>query len=124
MHELQICQALLGEVAALAGARNASRVTDIHVGVGPLSGVEADLLRNAFPIAAAGTAANSARLHLRLIPVRVRCEECGAETSVQANRLLCGRCDNWQTTLIGGDELVLERVEMQRSDGAGAGGRD
>ena len=122
MHELAVCQALIDEVAALAAASRALFVTGIHVGIGPLSGVEADLLRDAFPIAAAGTAASTASLHLRSMPVRVRCGECGAETEARANRLLCGRCENWRTTLIGGDELLLERVELQRSATDDAGG--
>lgn len=113
MHELAICQALIAEVAAVAAARNASVVTDIHVGIGPLSGVEADLLQDAFPIAAAGTVAGAASLHLRRTSIRVRCEECGAETEAKANRLLCGKCEHWRTTLIHGDELLLERVELK-----------
>lgn len=113
MHELAVCQALLGEVVSLAAARNAVIVTDIHVGIGPLSGVEADLLQDAFPIAAAGTYASAAVLHLRKTKIRVRCLECGAETKAKANRLVCGKCANWRTTLIGGDELILERVEME-----------
>ena len=116
MHELAICQALLEQVTALAQVRQATIVTDIHVGIGPLSGVEASLLQGAFPIAAAGTLARAASLHLRRTAVRVRCEECGAETEARANRLLCAECDNWRTTLIGGDELLLERVEMETTN--------
>ena len=115
MHELAICQALIIQVEALAEAREASVVTDIHVGIGPLSGVEADLLQDAFPIAAAGTVAGTASLHLHRTSIRVRCEECGAETEAKANRLLCGQCEHWRTTLIHGDELLLERVELKAS---------
>jgi len=112
MHELAICQALLGEVTSLARSRGAISVTDIHVGIGPLSGVEADLLQDAFPIAAAGTVANAASLHLHRTVVRVKCTECDEETEVKVNQLVCGKCGDWRTTLIGGDELLLERVEM------------
>jgi hydrogenase nickel incorporation protein HypA/HybF len=111
MHELAICQALLAEVSAVAASRQAA-VTDIHVGLGPLSGVEADLLQDAFPIAAAGTSASAASLHLRRTAVRVRCGECGAETEATANKLICGACGNWRTRLVGGDELLLERIEL------------
>lgn len=117
MHELAVCQALLAEVASVARGRQAIAVTDIHVGIGPLSGVEAELLRDAFPIAAAGTVAAAAVLHLRKTRVRVRCSKCGAETEAKASRLVCGGCQEWRTTLVGGDELLLERVEMStRSD--------
>lgn len=123
MHELAICQALITQVEALAEARKASAVTDIHVGIGPLSGVEADLLKDAFPIAAAGTVAAAASLHLRRTSVRVRCEECGAETDAKANRLLCGQCEHWRTTLIHGDELLLESVELKTSSKSTSSGK-
>jgi len=47
------------------------------------------------------------------LPIRVRCNTCKAETEAAANRLLCGACGDWQTTLISGDEMLLERVELQ-----------
>jgi hydrogenase nickel incorporation protein HypA/HybF len=117
MHELAVCQALLAEVASVARRRGAPAVTDIYVGIGPLSGVEADLLRDAFPIAAAGTLAEMARLHIDRTPVTVRCSECGKETEARANRLLCGDCGDWRTTLTSGDELLLERVVMEARSG-------
>ena len=82
-----------------------------------MSGVEADLLRDAFPIAAAGTLAEMARLHIERTPVTVRCSECGKETEARANRLLCGDCGDWRTTLTSGDELLLERVVMEARSG-------
>jgi hydrogenase nickel incorporation protein HypA/HybF len=113
MHELAICQALMGEVLAIARSSHARSVTDVHVSVGPLSGVEHPLMRTAFPVAAAGTVASQAELHLQQTAVRVSCDECGAETEVAVNRLVCGHCGNWRTQLISGDELVLQRVSMK-----------
>lgn len=112
MHELAICQALVSQVADVAREQKASFVSDIYVSVGPLSGVERPLMQNAFPVAAAGTLASAAELHLEPAPIRVRCEECGAESDAQANRLVCTKCGNWRTTLLSGDELVLQRVVM------------
>jgi len=112
MHELAVSQALLAEVTAVARSREARAVTDIHVGIGPLSGVEADLLADAFPIAAAGTIADKAVLHLRRTAITVRCGECGEETEARASRLVCAVCGAWRTSLVSGDELLLERVEL------------
>lgn len=119
MHELAICQSLLGEVAAVARAQHAASVSDIYVSVGPLSGVEGPLMQNAFPLAAAGTIANDATLHLLATPVRVCCEECGKESEVAVNRLICNYCENWRTTVISGDELLLQRVVLEN---VGSGG--
>ena len=113
MHELSVCQAILDEVGSLAAKRSAISVSGIHLSVGPLSGVESGLLHQAFPLATAGTVAAGAELHIRETPVRIRCSRCDAEMEVPPNRLLCRHCDGWQTDLLSGDELVLDRVEMQ-----------
>jgi hydrogenase nickel incorporation protein HypA/HybF len=110
MHELALCQALIDEVEAVARRRRARSVSDVYVRLGPLSGAEPPLMQNAFPIAAAGTVAQSAELHLEAAPVRVACGECGRESEVAVNRLLCGHCGDWRTQLVGGDELLLQRV--------------
>jgi hydrogenase nickel incorporation protein HypA/HybF len=73
-------------------------------------------MEDAFPIAAAGTAASGAVLHLHTQAVRVRCKECGAESEVAPNRLVCALCDNWRTRLISGDELMLERVCLHETN--------
>jgi Zn finger protein HypA/HybF involved in hydrogenase expression len=33
---------------------------------------------------------------------------------VPANRLVCPHCKNWRTTLVSGDEMVLQQVELER----------
>jgi len=114
MHELSICQALIGQVEAVARAEHAAAVSDIFVSVGPLSGVEPPLMQNAFPIAAAGTVASEATLHLEFMPIRVTCGECGQESEVPANRLVCEHCGNWRTQLLSGDELLLNRVVLDK----------
>ena len=120
MHELAVCQALIGQVAEVAREQHAVAVTDIFVSVGPLSGVEGPLMQNAFPVAAAGTVANEAKLHLQAPAIRICCEECGEESDARVNRLLCEHCGHWRTRVISGDELMLQRVVL---DGAGAGGQ-
>jgi hydrogenase nickel incorporation protein HypA/HybF len=120
MHELAVCQALIGQVAEVAREQHAVSVSDIFVSVGPLSGVEGPLMRNAFPIAAAGTVANDAKLHLEETAIRICCEECGKESEATMNKLVCEHCGHWRTRVVSGDELMLQRVVL---DGAGAGDR-
>ena len=104
------------QVEALAIQHDAACVTNIRVCIGPLSGVEARLLAQAFPIAAAGSLAEKAVLEIEVLPIRVRCRECGAETDATANRLLCGECGHWQTQLLSGDEMLLASVEFEKSN--------
>ena len=111
MHELAVCQALLTEVGRVARDAGAGPVRRVVLRVGPLSGIEPDLLSRAFDVARAGVAAG-AELCIESTPVRVRCRDCGAEHAVPANRLLCADCGSWRTDLRAGDELILQRVEF------------
>lgn len=112
MHELSVCQGMLRQVSDLARRHRAEKVSRIVVRIGPLSGVEPELLRQAFPLASAGTLAETADLVLETDALRVQCSECGAESEARPNRLLCGQCGSWQTRLVSGDELLLASVEF------------
>lgn len=112
MHELSICQALLTQLETLAVQHQARQVAQIVVKIGPLGGVEPDLLAQAFTIARMDTIADSAELILETLPVRIRCQQCGAESDVPANHLCCHACGDWRTQLLSGDELLLARVEF------------
>jgi len=112
MHELSVCQSLLAEVQRIARENGAGSVTRIVLKVGPLSGVEPDLLRNAYPLAAAGTVAEDAELEIELADIIVSCSQCGGESPATVNRLLCAHCGDYRTRLMSGDEMVLQRLEL------------
>jgi len=97
MHELAVCQALMEQVEQIAARQQAVNVARIVLQLGPLSGVEAGLLQQAFPIASAGTLA---------------CEVCGMISDATVNNLVCGECGDWHTSLVSGDEMLLQTVEL------------
>ena len=116
MHELSLCDDLLGQVVAIAAKNNAQSVESITVQIGALSGVEPLLLDSAFSMIKAGTVAEDARLILQTEPVIVICRDCGARSEVAANRLLCNICHSHETTLVSGDELILASVALNCAD--------
>ena len=105
---------MLHQIEQIAAENGAVGVHRVRVQIGPLSGVEAELLAQAFPIAVAGTVADGAELNLETLPIRVRCQSCGAESEAKANRLICGSCGDWHTTLISGDEMLLASLELDK----------
>ncbi len=112
MHELSVCLSLLQQLEKIAGERNATSVEKIFLQVGPLSGIEPALLRSAYPLAAAGTLAADAELVIEACDIVVSCTQCGAESAAQANRLLCSACGDFRTNIVSGDEMILQRMEM------------
>ena len=112
MHELSVCIALMDHVRNIAREHRAGQVDRIVLQLGPLSGVEALLLERAWPLAATGTLAERAELVIESAPVMVHCGACGAESEAAPNRLLCGKCGDFRTRLLSGDEMLLAHLEL------------
>lgn len=113
MHELSIAHALVEQVDALIDQHGAKEASLIRVRIGPLSGVVPELLESAFTLTACGSRMENARLEFTHTAIEVQCEACGAETTAEMNHLVCSKCGDWHTKVISGDELLLERVELE-----------
>jgi hydrogenase nickel incorporation protein HypA/HybF len=112
MHELAICQALMDQIDQIALQQQAAGVTKIILRIGPLSGVEPQLLKHAFPLASAGSLAQNSILEIREQAIEVECSKCGQRSHAAPNRLICAACGDWKTRLLSGDEMLLESVEL------------
>ena len=112
MHELSICQNILAQVEQMAMHHHARCATRIVLRIGPLSGVVDELLRRAFDLLRPGSVVEKAVLDIQTCPVVVLCPSCDKESQVSANQLVCPHCQQWQTTLISGDELLLLQIEF------------
>jgi hydrogenase nickel incorporation protein HypA/HybF len=99
VHELSVCQALIAQVEQIAAQHAAQGVKSVHLRLGPLAGVEAQLLQDAYPIACAGSVAAESVLVIDLAPLQVKCQR-------------CGQCGDYHTQVVSGDEMLLMRVEL------------
>jgi hydrogenase nickel incorporation protein HypA/HybF len=114
MHEYSIVSALLARVEAEARAHGAEAVHSIRVQIGELSGVERDLLEAAYELARERTLCQQAELEIVPVPARWVCTSCEA-TIQKGAALQCPFCDV-PAHLAEGDEILLERVEMEVPD--------
>jgi len=112
MHELSIGRAMLEQATSIMLQHRATAVTAITLRIGPLAGVEPALLRTAYEQLRADTVAENANLIIHTMPVRIWCELCQSSHDAIPGRLVCPRCGNMHTTLIGGDEMLLEAVDL------------
>ena len=118
MHERSVCQEIITQVNDIAFQNQATAIESITLQVGPLSGVEAPLLKQAFPFAATQTVAENAKLIIEELPVIVECKQCGSQSTVVPNKLICGQCGDYHTQLVRGDEMLLTSVELTRENQA------
>ena len=111
MHEYSIVQALVARVECEAHARRAAAVHRLSVRIGELSGVDAGLLMTAFETFRARTICAGAELAIESVRAKWECPRCRTDVGV-GNLLRCARCD-LPARLAAGDEIVLERIEME-----------
>jgi hydrogenase nickel incorporation protein HypA/HybF len=111
MHEYSIVQALMERVEAEARARGAESVHRLSVRIGDQSGVDVELLTTAYETFRARTICESADLIVERVPVRWECGGCGA-TIAPGRPLRCERCGQ-PARLAAGDEIVLDRIELE-----------
>lgn len=111
MHEYSIVQSLVDSVAAAVGARPDAAIHRVHVAIGDLAGVDCTLLTTAYEVFRAGTLCEHAALTIERIPVRWECPRCGAAME-RGGFLRCALC-NEPARLANGDEIVLQRIELE-----------
>lgn len=111
MHEYSLVSSLLDRVYAEARARNAVAVHRLTVAIGSAAGVEAELFSKAYDMFREGTVCAGAELCVRHVEERWACPECGRPIA-RGEILSCPRCGR-PAQMISGDEIVLERIEME-----------
>jgi hydrogenase nickel incorporation protein HypA/HybF len=112
MHEYSIVASLVDRVKREADAHPGATVRRLHVRIGELAGVEIQLLRTAYETFRARTVCEAAELAIAAVPAVWRCTRCDRE--LPAGAVL--RCCDRPARLAGGDDIFLDRIEMEVPD--------
>lgn len=110
MHEYSIIQSLVDSVAAAVGTRDGA-VHRVEVAIGELAGVDCTLLTTAYEVFREGTLCERATLTIDRIPARWECPNC-LKAIDRGAFLRCASC-NEPARLAAGDEIVLQRIELE-----------
>ena len=113
MHEYSIVQALLDTVAEQTRERGGVAVHRLRVRIGELSGVEPELLQSAYMLFRENTVCDAADLDIETVGACWRCRTCDRDLDRGAV-LRCPVCGG-PGRLQGGDEIILDRIEMEVS---------
>ena len=114
MHEASIVASLMERVQAEAAAHGAVAVHRLRLRLGEMSGVEAALLAAAYEIFRERSICAGAELEIVPVAARWGCPSCGTALA-PGGALRCGECGG-PARLEAGDEIVLDRIEMEVPD--------
>ena len=113
MHELSMAYSVVEIATQSAVEAGATRVREVHVRLGALSGIVRGALEFSYEIACAGTMLEGSSLVVRELPVVVYCAACDREVELPSVQYFCCPvCDTPSGDLRQGRELDVEAIEV------------
>ena len=112
MHEVSICEGILGVIEDQARTHGFTAVRRITLEIGAFAGVDPDALRFGFDAVMRSTLAEGAQLEIVGLPGRALCYDC-RQTVTLADRLApCPICGGERLLPEGGDEMRIKNLEV------------
>lgn len=112
MHESSLAKQILTAVLQSAEADGATRIHAVRGWVAETETLSQQSLGFHFAAHARGTAAEGARLDLRLIHVEARCGACAATYAPEHHMLLCPACGSTDGEFLGPTGLGIDSLEV------------
>ncbi|WP_346891777.1 hydrogenase maturation nickel metallochaperone HypA [uncultured Roseibium sp.] len=112
MHEMSICESILGLLRDQAQSQNFSKVERVCLEIGPLSGVEIEALKFGFDVVMRDTLADGARLEIIETAGTAWCMPCGHSVTIEQRFDACPDCGSHQLQVTGGEELRIKELEV------------
>ena len=115
MHELSIVASLFEILEEKAKEQKAKKIVAVKLQVGALSGVVPEFLETAFDIYKKETIADTAKLEIEQVPLKIQCHKCHKEMVKDDFVFICSQCGSQDLKTLSGTELLLEKIEMEVS---------
>lgn len=111
MHEMSYILRIVRLAERTAAENSLEKIDAVEIAVGEMTGLVPEYLTRYYPEAARGTALEGSELVIDYVPVRARCENCGAEYAPsRENRYCCPVCGSPRAKVLAGREFELVRI--------------
>jgi hydrogenase nickel incorporation protein HypA/HybF len=113
MHEMSIAESILGIVEKAARDQGFTKVKEIRLEIGALSGVEVDALSFCMDVVLNHSVAEGARVELETAPGSGWCMVCGETVPIAALYDACPQCGGYQVQATGGTEMRVKDLLVE-----------
>lgn len=113
MHELAITEGVIDLVESEKKKQGFARVLEIHLSVGEFSGIVPECIREFFPLAAKGTAAEGAELSFESVKAAFLCLDCGHEGEADRKNACCPVCRSTALKMTRGREFFVDSLKVE-----------
>jgi len=112
MHEMSIAQNILDIVSDTLGENEKSKLKEIVVDIGELVAVVPDSLQFCYDAIIQDTIYKNAVLTINVIPLKIKCADCGNNSRVEKYSFLCPNCHSSKINVVSGEELNIRYLEV------------
>lgn len=112
MHELSIVIDLVALCEENLRKNSKSKIEEVHLKIGRLSGVEPHLLKSAYDVYKKETVCENAKLIINLQDIVVKCNSCEKESILKKNEFLCPKCGSNNLDVLDGEDMYLMSLTM------------
>ncbi|MFP3974594.1 MAG: hydrogenase maturation nickel metallochaperone HypA [Dehalococcoidia bacterium] len=113
MHELPITESIVKIALDKANEEQASKIYEIKLVLGELSGFVPDCIRFYFDFLSKDTIAENATLDFESVPAELRCRDCSTVSHPEDNEWICPNCHGWNVEILKGRELYIQSMEVE-----------
>lgn len=110
MHELSLAMSMIDVASNYARDEGASRINQIDVEIGILSGILIESFLFCFDVASRESMAEGARLNIISIPGIAECKTCSKTFEVDDFFVACPKCEGYVINIIQGRELRVKSI--------------
>ena len=112
MHEMAICESILGVLREQARQQKFESVKRVRLEIGPLAGVEIEALKFGFDVVMRDSIADGASLDIIETDGTAWCLPCGKTVAIAARYDPCPHCGSHQLQITGGEEMRIKELEV------------
>jgi len=111
MHEITVAENLKEIILEAAKKENLERITRVDICFGQMVQIVPEIFEFAFRESVRNTPAMEAELGIEIIPVRLKCNICGEECTINDNFFMCHKCGSTDIEIKEGKELFVKSIE-------------
>jgi len=111
MHELSIAEDLSIIVLDTALHNNLKKITRVNIILGQMTQISPDSFEFAFRETVRNSIAGGAELNIEILPMKMKCMNCGSDFQPKENRFTCSLCNSNDIQMIQGKELFVKSIE-------------
>ena len=113
MHEMSLAEGILQIVEDAAKAQGFSKVREVRLEIGALSGVEVEALSFCMDVVLKNSVADGAKVELDRVPGAGWCMQCADTVAIEALYDACPKCGSYQVQATGGTEMRVKDLLVE-----------